>query len=64
MSSKYAILKFYEQALMYIFDALGDRVTNNVQLDKLGKLYLVLIIWVHFLQMNFLSTSEKVNVLF
>ena len=36
MSSKYAILKFYEQALMYIFDAIGDRVTNNVQLDKLG----------------------------
>ena len=36
MTSKYAILKFYEKSLMYIEDTIGDKATNNVQLDKLG----------------------------
>ena len=36
MTSKYTILKFYEKSLMYIEDAIGDKATNNVQLDKLG----------------------------
>ena len=33
--SKYEVLKFYEKSLMYVQDILGDRVTNNVQLDNL-----------------------------
>ena len=34
--SKYRILKDYSQVLMKIEDILGDGVTTNIQLDKLG----------------------------
>lgn len=34
--SKYAILKEYEQNLMYIEDLIGSGITNNLQLNKLG----------------------------
>ncbi len=36
MSSKYTILKYYKHSLMYVQDIIGDKVTNNEQLDKLG----------------------------
>ena len=35
--NKYNILKEYETNLMYIMDLLGSGVTDNIQLDKLGK---------------------------
>ena len=35
---KYKILKEYEITLMHIIDLLGDGETNNLQLNKLGKL--------------------------
>ena len=34
--SKYQILKQYEQTLMMVEDILGNAVTTNTQLDKLG----------------------------
>ena len=34
--SKYTILTFYENVLMYIEDLLGSGQTDNIQLDKLG----------------------------
>ena len=34
--SKYTILKTYEQTLMMVEDILGDGITKNTQLDKLG----------------------------
>ena len=34
--SKYELLKYYEQALVYVQDIIGDRVTNNLQLNKIG----------------------------
>ncbi len=36
--SKYKILKSYEQDLMYVQDLISDRVTNNLQLNKIGNL--------------------------
>ena len=36
-TSKYTILKNYEQILMMIEDILGDGETDNVQLYNLGK---------------------------
>ena len=35
--NKYQILKEYQQNLMYIEDLLGAGITNNFQLDSLGK---------------------------
>ena len=34
--SKYTILKYNEQALVYVQDIIGDRVTNNIHLNKIG----------------------------
>ena len=36
-NDKNKILKEYERNLMYIMDLLGSGITDNIQLDKLGK---------------------------